>query len=41
VPLVLRLHGSSGLSRGDRIEVVPEPAHLHFFDAENGRRIEG
>ncbi|SIQ80608.1 carbohydrate ABC transporter ATP-binding protein, CUT1 family [Paracoccus thiocyanatus] len=38
-PLVLRLPGTSGLGRGDRVEVVPDPAHLHFFDPQDGRRI--
>ncbi|MCJ1901724.1 MULTISPECIES: sn-glycerol-3-phosphate import ATP-binding protein UgpC [Paracoccus] len=40
-PLVLRLPGTSGLARGDRVEVAPDPGHLHFFDAQDGRRIEG
>ena len=38
--IVLRLPGSSTAARGDRIEVVPDPAHLHVFDPDTGRRIE-
>ncbi|WP_199258638.1 sn-glycerol-3-phosphate import ATP-binding protein UgpC [Paracoccus binzhouensis] len=41
VPMVLRLPGTSRAERGDRIAVVPDPAHLHFFDPETGRRVEG
>ena len=38
--MVLRLPGTSPAARGDRIGVVPDMAHLHFFDPETGRRIE-
>ncbi|QFQ89628.1 sn-glycerol-3-phosphate ABC transporter ATP-binding protein UgpC (plasmid) [Paracoccus kondratievae] len=41
VSFVLRLPGTSTLDRGDRVEAVPDPAHLHFFDPESGKRIEG
>ena len=37
--MTLRLPGTSQARRGDVIEVAPDPAHLHFFDAETGRRI--
>ena len=38
--MVLRLPGTSPAARGDHIGVVPDMAHLHFFDPETGRRIE-
>ncbi|MFC3568144.1 sn-glycerol-3-phosphate import ATP-binding protein UgpC [Paracoccus sp. TOH] len=41
VAMVLRLPGSSRAERGDRIQAVPDAAHLHFFDPETGRRVEG
>lgn len=25
---------------GDRLRLLPEPAHVHFFEADSGRRIE-
>ncbi|WP_347265826.1 sn-glycerol-3-phosphate import ATP-binding protein UgpC [Paracoccus sp. (in: a-proteobacteria)] len=39
--MTLRLAGTSPIQRGDRVEVVPDPAHLHFFDPESQRRIAG
>ena len=39
-PMTVRLPGTSQAKRGDVIELVPDPAHLHFFDADTGRRID-
>ncbi|UXU74050.1 MULTISPECIES: sn-glycerol-3-phosphate import ATP-binding protein UgpC [unclassified Paracoccus (in: a-proteobacteria)] len=38
VPITLRLSGTTAAQRGDRLRVVPDPAHLHLFDPTTGRR---
>jgi sn-glycerol 3-phosphate transport system ATP-binding protein len=38
--IVMRLPGTSLAARGDVIAVLPDMAHLHFFDPETGSRIE-
>ena len=40
VAMTLRLPGTTQAQRGDRLEVVPDPAHLHVFDPETGKRIQ-
>ena len=37
--MTLRLPGTSQAKRGDVVALAPDPAHLHFFDPDTGRRI--
>ncbi len=37
-PIVVKLQGPP--PAGERLSVHPDPAHLHVFDAETGRRLE-
>ena len=37
--LTLRLHGTSRVAEGDRLELSIEPEHLHLFDPPTGRRL--
>jgi sn-glycerol 3-phosphate transport system ATP-binding protein len=39
IPMTLRLPGTSQAKRGDVVALAPDPAHLHFFDPDTGRRI--
>ncbi len=39
--MTIRLAGTTKAQRGDRLAVLPDPAHLHFFDAESGLRLSG
>ena len=38
-PLTVRLDGTRRVVPGDRLTVVPDPARLHLFDPESGRRL--
>lgn len=39
VPITLRLPGGTPLDRGDVVRVAADPARLHLFDPETGRRL--
>jgi sn-glycerol 3-phosphate transport system ATP-binding protein len=39
-PLTTRLHGTSTVAPGDRLQLMIEPRHLHLFDPLSGRRLE-
>ncbi|ARC36899.1 sn-glycerol-3-phosphate import ATP-binding protein UgpC [Paracoccus yeei] len=39
VAITLRLPGTTRTQRGDRVAVMPDPAHLHRFDPESGQRL--
>ena len=39
VAITLRLPGTTRAQRGDRVAVMPDPAHLHRFDPESGQRL--
>ncbi|MTH59074.1 sn-glycerol-3-phosphate import ATP-binding protein UgpC [Paracoccus litorisediminis] len=38
--MTLRLPGTTQAQRGDRVDVAPDPQHLHVFDPTDGRRLE-
>ena len=37
--MTIRLDGTTTAQRGDRLAVLPDPAHLHLFDVESGLRL--
>ena len=39
VEIVVRVDGRSHPDAGDRIHVLPQPQHVHVFDAESGERL--
>ena len=39
-PLTTRLHGTSKVAPGDRLQLVIEPRHLHLFDPLTARRLD-
>jgi sn-glycerol 3-phosphate transport system ATP-binding protein len=38
-PMTLRLPGGTPLDRGEVVRVLPDPARIHLFDPQTGRRI--
>jgi sn-glycerol 3-phosphate transport system ATP-binding protein len=40
-PLTVRLDGTLRIAAGDRLTVAPDPARLHLFDPDSGRRVDG
>jgi sn-glycerol 3-phosphate transport system ATP-binding protein len=39
-PIVVRLDSHARVRAGDKLPVTSSPDHLHFFDAQSGKRIE-
>jgi len=37
--IVARLDGRSHPAAGDRVYLLPQPGHIHTFDAETGLRL--
>ncbi|WP_420343875.1 sn-glycerol-3-phosphate ABC transporter ATP-binding protein UgpC [Paenirhodobacter sp.] len=38
-PMTLRLPGGTPLDRGEVVRVLPDPARIHLFDPQTGRRV--